>query len=272
MRIDLHCHSTCSDGSLPPAEVGARARAAGVEVFCLTDHDTCAGSDDAAREFGSGRALRGVELSCRERGKTVHLLLYDVAGDERWDAVEEVLKTQRQARRKRVLTIAARLEQRGLAVDADKILADNPGSVGRPAIADAMVAAGHVRSRAEAFRHYLYDGGLADVPIARVDVEQGVALAKSAGARVSLAHPHQLGGDATALVRDFRGHGLEGIEAFYQLYTRKQRRIWLELAARYGLVATGGSDFHGAGFEAVSDFGVDIPEPHARALRDWLAQ
>lgn len=258
---------------MAPREMGVLARQAGVAVFCLTDHDTCAGTEEAAAGYGRSPetvALRGVELSCRERGKTVHLLLYDVAGDSRWDEVESVLEHQRAARRKRIRTIAARLEQRGLPVDADQILADNPGAPGRPAIADAMVAAGHVRSRSEAFRHYLYDGGLADVPINRVNVEQGLELARRAGARVSLAHPHQLGGDAEALIRDFHAHGLDGIEAFYQLYTRKQRKQWLELAARYDLVATGGSDYHGAGFEAVTQMGVDIPAAHAGRLRDWL--
>lgn len=278
MRVDLHCHSTCSDGTFPPDRVGELARQAAVEVFCLTDHDSCEGSATAAESFAGKvtgelgtHVLRGVELSCHEAGKTVHLLFYDVANDQRWAQVDELLARQRSARRHRVRTIAARLEQRGIRIDADAILAAKAGqSVGRPDIARALVDAGEVTSMGEAFDRYLHDGGLADVPITRVSIEQAMALAGEVGARVSLAHPHTLGGAAPRIVDRFRPHGLDGIEAFYGVYTKRQRRPWLELAARYKMVATGGSDFHGEGFDGATAMGVDVPPSHAGALRDWL--
>ncbi len=276
MRVDLHCHSTCSDGSFAPEHIGSKARDAGVQVFCLTDHDSCEGSAAASGAFApteatGARTLRGVELSCRENNKTVHLLIYDVGNDDRWTEVDELLQSQRKARRHRLLTIAARLEQRGIRIDAEAILVAKQGqSVGRPDIAKAMVEVGAVSSQQEAFSRYLYDGGLADVPINRIGIAQALELAKRVGARVSLAHPHQLGGMTAQLFDEFRADGLDGIEAFYQTYSRRQRKPWLELVRRHKLVATGGSDFHGEAYEAVTDMGVDVPEPYASALRDWL--
>jgi len=276
LLFDLHCHSTCSDGSFAPEVIGERARVADVQVFSLTDHDSCEGSANASAEFARAhapgtRALRGVELSCREYNNTIHLLIYDVANDERWQTLDDLLVSQRKARRHRLLTIAARLEQRGIKIDAEAILEAKQGqSVGRPDIANAMVEVGAVSSHREAFERYLHDGGLADVPINRVGMEQALALVKQVGARASLAHPHQFKPGASRLFEEFRGHGLDGIEAFYQQYTNKQRKKWLELARKHKLVTTGGSDFHGEGYAAVTDMGVDIPESYAAPLRDWL--
>ncbi len=270
MRVELHCHSTCSDGSEPAEAVGRAAAARGVELFCLTDHDTCAGTPAARRGFGDD-ALRGVELSCIEEGRTVHVLLYDCGGD--WTPVDRALEAQGQARRDRVQIIADRLARLGVPVDAEAILAASAGrSVGRPDMARALVDAGHVRSAAEAFDRFLHDGGPADVPIARTSVADGLALARAAGARASLAHPDVLGPLAARLLRRHRDAGLDGVEAFYGVYDRRERDRWLTLAAELNLVATGGSDFHGAAMPKIKHVGVDIPEPHAARLRDWLGR
>ncbi len=270
MRVELHCHSTFSDGSETAEAVGRAAAARGVELFCLTDHDTCAGTAEARRGFGDG-ALRGVELSCIEEGRTVHVLIYDCGGD--WVPVERALEAQGRARRERVHAISERLANLGAPVDAEAILAGAVGrSVGRPDMARALVDAGHVRSASEAFDRYLRDGGPADVPVARTSVADGLALARDAGARASLAHPDVLGPLAARILRRHRTAGLDAVEAFYGMYDRRERDRWLALAAELDLVSTGGSDFHGTALPKVKRVGVDLPEPHAARLLAWLGR
>ncbi len=272
MRVELHCHSTCSDGSEAPGSVAARAAAREVQLFCLTDHDSCQGTAATRAALPGVRVLRGVELSCHEHGRTVHLLLYDVAGDSRWAAVDQALEQQVSARRHRVRNMAARLERLGVHIDPDAILAAaGERTVGRPDVARAIVAAGGATSMQEAFTRYLHDGGPADEPVARLTVADGLELAARAGARASLAHPHVLGEGARQLVRRHKAAGLGAIEAFYGVYRDVDRREWADFAAAEGLVCTAGSDFHGAGLPEITDVGVDLPEPWADRLLAWLA-
>jgi predicted metal-dependent phosphoesterase TrpH len=270
VRIELHCHSTFSDGSEPAADVAERAKKADLELFCLTDHDSCAGFE-ITREILGERAMRGVELSCIEDGRTVHMLIYDVAKDARWAQLEERLAEVAVARRERLHSIAERLEKLGITIDVDTIIAGAGNrTVGRPDIARALVKVGAVGSTNDAFRRYLYDGGPADVPIARVTVADGLQVGRSVGARMSLAHPHTHGSKAWQILRKHKGDGLEGVEAFYGNYSKREKRDWLKLAADEGLVATGGSDFHGQMMPKVKDVGIEMPEPHAARLREWI--
>ena len=271
MRVEMHCHSTASDGADAPAEVGRQAAAGGLALFCLTDHDTCAGWEAAAGAFGSeGTALRGVEVSAVEHGRTVHLLVYDAARGPGWAALGERLIDQASARRGRMREMLARLAGRGVPVALADVEAEAQGAVlGRPHLARALVRAGHVSSVSEAFDRWLGDGGAADVPLARFEVADALALARAAGARVSLAHPHTLGPVRAAdLVRRHRGAGLEGLEAWYGAYSPRERAEWLAMAEELGAVVTAGSDYHGA--PDVPGMGVDLPEPHASRLLAWL--
>lgn len=276
MRIELHCHSTCSDGSFEPAVVAERASRQQVELFCLTDHDTCAGSAEARAAFRGRASLRGLELSCHHEGRTVHVLVYDAGAPggelDAWSRLEARLAEVGDARRRRVRAIAERLAELGAPVDADAILrAAGEGSVGRPHVARALVESGAVRSFEEAFSRYLGDGGPADVALDRIGMEEGLSLGRSAGARMALAHPHFLGDLAPALLRRYRDEGLDGVEGWYGYYNAGERRRWLELAAELDLVVTGGSDFHGAASPQVPDpAGVELPDSHARRLCDWL--
>jgi predicted metal-dependent phosphoesterase TrpH len=135
------------------------------------------------------------------------------------------------------------------------------------------VAAGVCTSPKEAFTRFLRDGGPADVPVDRLEVGEAVALARAAGARLSLAHPHTLG--HPSLVRDLfvrhRGEGLEGIEACYGPYAKAERTPWLRLAQELDLVVTAGSDFHGDMVPEVTTPGTELPSEHADRLRQWLA-
>ena len=272
MLVELHCHSTHSDGSLRPADVTTRARERGVAVFSLTDHDTATGWDELAETWRGGPCVRGLELSCRHHGQTVHLLLYDRARDpDRWATMDERLLAIAQARRQRAVSICALLGERGLAIDAEHMLANTGSStVGRPHVARALVAAGHVRSIQQAFTRYLYDGSPFDVPLERFTVQDGLDLAEQAGAVVSLAHPHSLGNGAAVLIEEFAPKGLSGLEVFYQAYSRGQRRHFAELARSHGLVATGGTDYHGDAMPKITGVGIEIPDDDGERLLRWL--
>ncbi|MCA9705951.1 MAG: PHP domain-containing protein [Myxococcales bacterium] len=265
MRLDLHCHSVCSDGSLPPAHVAAMAAEREVSLFCLTDHDTMAGYGDTLRTIdGRCVVLRGMELSCREYDRTIHLLLYGLQPGPGLDALQRRLDRIAEDRRDRIRRICAKLAGLGVALDPEPILVRAEGRVaGRPDVARALVAAGICTSPREAFDRFLKDGGPADAPIERLGVAEGLALARHAGGRVSLAHPHTLGHPALVgeLFSRFQAAGLEGIEAFYGRYGRVETDAWLRLAERRGLVPTGGSDFHGDLIPEVARLGWICPSP-----------
>jgi hypothetical protein len=272
MLVELHCHSTRSDGSKSPAEVATMARQRKVDLFCLTDHDTTSGFDEVAQAWPDGPCIRGLELSCRHRGQTVHLLLYDRVRDpERWKLIDERLLAIAQSRRQRVIQICELLTAQGLSVDGAEIVGGTGSStVGRPHVARALVAAGFVPTVQQAFTHYLHDGSRFDVPLDRFSVEDGLALAEQGGAVASLAHPHSLGNGAAPLVEEFASRGLGGIEVHYQVYKPQQRKHWAELADRFGLVATGGSDFHGDALPKVKQVGIGVPAPHGERILEWL--
>jgi len=274
MRIELHCHSHRSDGTDPPRVVADRAASSGVVIFCLTDHDTFVGYPDTLETAGSMHVLRGMELSCAERGRTVHLLAYGLAEGPGLDELGRILERLRTARRTRVAEICARFARWNIHLSPEAILQKAAGATpGRPHVAAALVEAGVVRSVREAFDRFLKDGGPADVPAERLTVEDGVAAARAAGGRVSLAHPHTVGAPekVAALLARARPLGLEGIEACYGLYSRRQQKPWLEMAAALGLVVTGGSDYHGvAVLPEVPAPGLDLPAPHSDRLRAWL--
>ncbi|MCB9566114.1 MAG: PHP domain-containing protein [Myxococcales bacterium] len=275
MRLDLHCHSTCSDGSLAPAEVARAALAGGARLFCLTDHDTLQGGPAVAEALAGApcAVLRGLELSCNEGGRTIHLLIYGVGEGPGMDALAERLVEVDGARRRRLVAIVDRLAGLGIELDAAAILTGAHGHTpGRPDVARALRDAGVVSSLREAFDRFLHDGGPADVPIDRLGLGEGLELGRACGAKMSLAHPHTL--RSPPLVADlytrFQGAGLGGIEAFYGRYGPSERLGWCRLAEDRGLVVTGGSDFHGEAVPQVSRPTIDLPARHAARLCEWL--
>ncbi len=267
MKIDLHCHSTHSDGVLPAIKVAERAKRDGVELFCLSDHDSCDGYEATRAVFPD--AIRGVELSCSEDGRTVHVLLY-ATPSSKWERVEEALTDQRRVRRERVHTIAERLGALGAKFDPEVVLERHRGTVGRPHVAAELVRTGVVASREEAFSRYLKDGGPGDVKVSRLSVGDALALARDACAKTALAHPHLHGGRAEALITRHRSAGLSGLEVHYAIYPQKKRKTFADLAKRHQMVATAGSDFHGEGVTSVRQLGVEVPEDAAARLLDWL--
>lgn len=264
MLVDLHCHSTASDGEDSPSALAERAASRGVALFALTDHDSCRGSDEA-RPAGA-IAVRGVELSCDDDGKTVHVLAYDCGGD--WSMIEARLAEVREARRRRFRVMVAKLEHRGVRVDAEAILAAaGERTVGRPDLARAMVASGAASSFRDAFRRHLYDNGPVDVAQRELPLTEALALGRAAGARLALAHPHLYGDRGELLFRRHRDEGLTGVEAFYGAYDHQERNHWVEVARYFGLTCTAGSDYHKPGDPPL---GVELADKYVPALRDWL--
>ncbi len=273
--VDLHCHSTHSDGSRSAGDVAKMARARRIRLFCLTDHDSDAGFVEVREKLvdTSCHVLRGLELSCKQDGRTIHLLVYGLTPGPGLDALHVRLAEVIEQRRARLVAMLERLEQLGVTLDHQAIVQSTHGKTpGRPDVAKALVAAGVVTSMRQAFDRYLRDGGPADVPFRRISLGEGLALGRAAGARMSLAHPHTL--RSYSLVNDlftrFRDQGLEGIEAFYGSYAVAHQRPWLQIAERHQLVATGGSDFHGEAVPDVTNLGVTIPAQWARTLCTWL--
>lgn len=270
MRLELHCHSTCSDGSWTPAEIASAAADFEVELFCLTDHDTLDGCEQTQALLPNARVLRGLELSCKHQRRTVHLLIWGVPAHA--GAFEARLAELREVRRRRIHAICARLAELGVSLDADAILANCHGTPGRPDVAKALVAAGVCTSFREAFDRFLKDGGPAHVVVDSLSLADGLALGRSVGARMALAHPHSLGNFALVeeIYREHRALGLEGIEAYSGVVSPTRAEPWLRLARKYELVATAGSDFHGDLTPNIARPGVIVPESVAEGVQAWF--
>lgn len=253
MRIDLHTHSAVSDGTDTPAELVAKAKAAKLDVVALTDHDTFNGLDEAVAEGHRVgiEVLRGMELSCARRGSSVHLLAY--GADPSDPALSAELVRVRGGRTDRLPLVLAKLAELGVPVSEEDVLHQVGGSpsVGRPHIADALIKAGHVKDRAEAFDKYLADGGPAHVHRYAIPIEDGIDLVHGAGGVAVLAHPWGRGREhllPEAVLRDLVGdHRLDGLEVDHQDHDGDTRERLRQLTGKLGILATGSSDYHGTG-------------------------
>ena len=248
--LDLHCHSTASDGAFSPAEVVRRAARLGIRVLALTDHDTVDGIEEA-RTAGATCGVdivTGVELSATWDGDgdgAIHVLGY--LFDERHARLRSCLSRQNGARDRRNVRILERLAGHGLPVSIEDVTARARGSVGRPHIARARVARGHVPTVAEAFDRWIGDGRPCFVDKEIITPKEAIDVIHQAGGAAVLAHPLALGAaaeQAEALIRGLVGCGLDGVEVDYGAYSPGQRAMLRCFADRHGLVPTGGSDFH----------------------------
>lgn len=251
VRIDLHTHSHVSDGTDAPAVLVADAARAGLDVVALTDHDTTAGWAEAAaaaREHGVA-LVPGMELSCRAGGTSVHLLSYLHDPDDAALLAEaEATRTSRLHRAHRMVAL--------LAEDVDITWADveaqtEPGTtVGRPHVADALVALGHASDRSAAFETLLSTSSPYYVPHHAPDAVLAVELVRAAGGVPVLAHPRASQRGAVvpeAAIRRMVDAGLAGLEVDHRDHDRSQREHLRALAQSLGLLVTGSSDYHGAG-------------------------
>ncbi|WP_030173090.1 PHP domain-containing protein [Spirillospora albida] len=271
MRVDLHAHSSVSDGTRPPAEVVRRARAKGLDVVALTDHDTTAGWSEAAAALPDGLTLvPGIELSCKQDGRSLHMLGYFF--DPLHPGLAAELARIRDDRVHRARATVVRLRELGVDVTWDAVAALARGeAVGRPHIARAMVEAGAVATVDDAFTpEWIGHGGRAHITRHALDPLDAVRLIRDAGGVCVLAHPrarrrgHAFGDD---LIAELAAAGLTGVEIDHPDHAPEDRARLRGLASGLGLLATGSSDDHGA---LTGDrLGAETTDPAAyEALRD----
>jgi predicted metal-dependent phosphoesterase TrpH len=248
--IDLHTHSTFSDGSLTPEELAAAARETGLSAIALTDHDTVDGTARlmAACEAEGITGVAGVEISADFPAGTMHLLGYFL--DSEYTGLQEALAEVRGGRLVRNRKIVETLPGLGMEVAWDEVSAlAGSDVIGRPHIAQAMVNRGYVPSCEIAFRDWLGKGKPAYADRFRLSPRDGIACIREAGGVAVLAHPFTLGlrtKRLRALISELVGWGLAGIEVFYPEHGSDRRQLYKGLAKEFDLVMTGGSDFHGA--------------------------
>ncbi|MCB9452129.1 MAG: PHP domain-containing protein [Anaerolineaceae bacterium] len=242
-QIDLHLHTTASDGRLTPTELVLVARRLKLTIISITDHDTTDGIP-VARVSAQGNLtiIPGIELSTVDNGDDVHMLGYYI--DITNDRLQTALSDFREARDSRARKIVNRLAELHMPIRWEQVQeAANGGAIGRPHIARVMVETGHVGSVGEAFEKYLYTGGPAYIARKRLTPEEGIQLIHSAGGVAILAHPG-LVKDYESLIQRLVTTGLDGVEINHPKNSSEVRtRLW-ELAKQYNLITTGGSDYH----------------------------
>jgi len=257
--VDLHMHSTASDGSLAPADVVALAHRNGAKIIALTDHDSIAGLPVAlerAREAGI-RVIPGIELSVTEQNMDVHLLAY---GFDPTDArMLEAIARYRESRHERARKILTRLKGLGIRIPMEEIEEiARGGAIGRPHVAEALMTNGHVETFHEAFQRYLGHHAPAYVAKHTVSLEEAVEVVRDAGGVTVLAHPGTLNRDAW--IPGLARRGLDGIEVWHSKHGPAEINRYREVARAHGLLMTGGSDFHGERTPDVSIGSVAVPE------------
>jgi len=274
-NVDLHCHSTVSDGLLPPAEVAARAKAHGVDVWALTDHDEVGGIA-AAREAAGDLGLAfvpGVEISVSWGGETVHIVGLQI--DETDENLLRGLDATRNGRQRRAHEIADQLAEVGIpdAYEGALKYVGNPDLMSRTHFARYIVEIGRCASVGDVFRHYLTEGRPGYVPHRWATLKDAVSWIRGAGGVAVIAHPGRydftdIGFDA--LFAEFKYLGGAGIEVITGSHTEDQYTYYAKIARRYDFLASRGSDFHGPG-ESRVELGAlpDLPDNLVPVWHNW---
>ncbi len=276
LNIDLHCHSTVSDGMLPPAEVARRARANGVDVWALTDHDEVGGQDEAraaAAEVGL-RYFTGAEISVTWAGQTVHIV--GLCFDDKDCALVEGLRKTRAGRAGRALRIGERLAALGMpgAYEGALPFAGNPELISRTHFARYLVEAGYCPDVQTVFNKYLGDDCPGHEPMQWATLAEAVGWIRGAGGRAVIAHPGRYKYTPlqfAALFDEFLQLGGEGIEVVTGSHTAQEAAHYAGVARRYGFLASRGSDFHSVR-ESKADLGrlPPLPDDLKPVWHDWL--
>ncbi len=245
--IDLHSHTNESDGTCSPAQLVEVAARAGVRVLGITDHDTFAGYDQAAEaaRAASIELICGIELSTKLHGHSVHLLGYFLREGGLADFRAWVTGLQA-SRRERNVRLAARLRELGFNITIEEAEARGRGMTGRPHFAQLMVEKGYVANLRQAFDDYLDESAKGYVYRQEPTFAEGVERIRAAGGIASLAHPIRVKSDVPALMPELCAAGMNAIEAYHSDHSGADTEAYLELANKYGLMVTGGSDYHGA--------------------------
>ncbi len=279
MAVDLHSHSTASDGSLSPADLVMRAVEMGLTALALTDHDTQEGIAEAEARAATEpiELIPGTELSLQYDQGGMHLVvLWLTPGPGPLQDRLADLQAGREGRNLRIIEI---LNAAGLSMDIGEVSHESGGgTMGRPHIAAVMVRKGYVPDIRSAFDEWLGNGRPAYVGRPRLNPEEGISLARQSGAVPILSHPHTLGihtaSEMAELLERLKAAGLVGLEAIYASYRRHEREGYMHLARRFGLVPSGGSDFHGSykpGLQLGTGYGdLVVPESVMEELRSHV--
>lgn len=243
-EADLHCHTTASDGLLSPTELVQLAKKSGLKGIGITDHDTIQGWKEAKEAGGKYQIqiLKGLELSTEWNGKEVHVLGYEVDGSS--DYLANKLSVLRNEREKRMAEILRRFKNLGINISVEEVRQFAQGeSIGRPHIAQVLIARGYVRDIQEGFTRYLGMGAPAYVPRYKLTPEEGIHIIREAHGVAVLAHPgaQRLEDGIPAWVKV----GLQGIEVLHSQHTPDDELRYFKIAQEFRLLTTGGSDFHG---------------------------
>lgn len=267
MHVDLHVHTTASDGTDSPREVVYKAEKLNLRAIAITDHDTFYGLDDALKAAGDTgvELVSGIELSTEFQNQEVHILGY--LADTRNENLTARLESFRKSRIKRINKIVTKLQALGFPLSMEEVLAQashrayngtGKGTVGRPHVARVLVQKGIVNSVSQAFDRYIGKGKIAFVPRVKYDPLNAVDLIRQAGGVAVLAHPGLANIDD--YIPELITGGLQGIEVYHPQHDWQDTRRYLRLASDYDLLATGGSDYHGpdaGGIESLGTITVD---------------
>jgi predicted metal-dependent phosphoesterase TrpH len=250
MAIDLHVHTTASDGTLSPANLVQYAKTRGLEAIAVTDHDTVEGLDEAVAEGNAigFEVVPGVEISADYAGGALHILGYYL--DFKSSALLKRLAVLQDARAERNPKIVHKLQALGFSISFAEIEQEaGSGLVGRPHFAQVLLKKGYVKSVQEAFDKYLKKGAAAYEDKFRFPIPEAISMIVDAGGIPVLGHPVTLncnGAQLEAKIKDWKAGGLQGIEVYYSDHDAALTSQYAALARRHGLIPTGGSDFHGS--------------------------
>jgi predicted metal-dependent phosphoesterase TrpH len=260
MKIDLHVHSTYSDGLLDPHELLELAEQKSIDYLAITDHDTLDGYNRIFPDINdySVKLIPGVEISSNYKGKDVHILAYNF--DVNNSKFIDLLKTIQKGRQQRAKKILELLWEFGVIINYCDVeqLAGEKGLVGRPHIAQAMINGGYVRNKQEAFDKYIGDNGPAYYAKPAPSPKKIIKAVKSAGGLSVVAHPYIIGNDK--IVFDLIKFGIQGIEVYYGKNNPDVTKYYESIACEFDLIRTGGSDFHGGVYDEELFGSVDIPD------------
>src|SRR5579863_504178 len=267
--IDLHTHSTASDGIYSPTELLQRAKGIGLRILALTDHDTTGGLEEAAQAAAKLDIdfLPGIEINTDIAGGEVHVLGY--FPEFQRPAFQAVLKVLRDARERRGQRMVELLNDQGINVSWERVRAIAEGAVGRPHVAKALLEAGYVQTIGEAFDKYIGTGRYAYVPRYRLTPEDAVHLIASANGLPVMAHPAELPGleELRNWLPGLKEAGMVGLETYYGPYTTDVEQALRTLADEYDLIPTGGTDFHGPGIHPTPLGGRHVPYEAVERLK-----
>lgn len=267
-RVDLHCHSTASDGLRSPAGLVAYAAQRGLSTIGLTDHDSTSGVAEAIKA-GSQLGVEvvpGVELSSEVDGLQAHILGYFIDFDS--ESLQREFAWMNATRQARVLQICANLNAAGIPVDPAEVFAlSDGGTVGRPHVARMLVSNGAAESVSDAFERFLTRGKPGYALSEKITPEGAIDVINRAGGVAVLAHPWSTK-NPSAVVERLASVGLAGVECYYGEYATSVQLDLLALAQEFGLLSTGGSDYHGEGVKNVDLGGVYVPRDTVDRLRD----